>query len=100
MPDTSETYERGHPGKTPGGQLEAPDTVPDERPDSVQGSTRNDNDDGRLTSLAGQDPQNQGDAVDPTDSIAHDGRADAMKHPHADDAGLAPQESPHTKENA
>lgn len=97
MPDTSETYERGHPEKVPGEQLEAVDRKPDERPDSVQGSIRNDDD---QPALAGQDPQNSADAVDPTDPIAHAGRVDAAVVPGADRAGLAAEQSPRGKESA
>ena len=92
MPDTSETYERAHPEKTPGGQLEQPDYPPDNSPDSVQGSTRNDDD---PPALAGQDNQNAADAVDPSDPQAHAGRADAAIDGSADDAGLTPETSPH-----
>ncbi len=97
MPDTSETYERAHPGKEPGGQLEANERVPDERADSVQGSTRNDDE---QPALAGQDPQSAADSVDPESDLAHAGRADAAKVENADDAGLAPQETPHGKDGA
>lgn len=44
IPDTSETYERGHPDKTPGlGKMDTPDHDEHaDHPDSVQGSVRND----------------------------------------------------------
>ena len=74
MPDTSETYERAHPEKTPGmGEMGKPDLVPDERPDSVQGSTRNDDD---PPELAGQDPTDRGDVVQPESGTAHGDRVD------------------------
>ncbi len=97
MPDTSETYERAHPGKTPGGQLEANERVADNRADSVQGSVRNDEGDD-VDGLSGQDPQNQGDSVDPADGKAHAGRADAAVDPKADKSGLPPERSPHGRD--
>jgi hypothetical protein len=93
MPDTSETYERGHPGKTPGGTLDS-EIGTSLQPDSVQGSVRNDDD---PPELAGQDRGSSADRVDPSDPAAHAGRADAAEHPEADDAGVAPQDSPHGK---
>ena len=93
MPDTSETYERGHPEKEPGGGLEANDIKPDHSADESQSSLRNSDDDDS-EGLSGQDPQNQGDAVNPSDPAAHAGRADAAVNPKADDSDLTAETTP------
>ena len=76
IPDTSETYERGHPDKTPGlGEMDTPEAQKKQadHPDSVQGSTRNDLDSQELTA---DDIQQQGDVVDPASDAAHGNRKD------------------------
>jgi hypothetical protein len=78
-PDTSETYERGHPGKTPGlGEMDEPETAPEMQDDAVQDSRRNPED--KSDSLAGQDPQNMADSVEPGSPLATPGREDPAKH--------------------
>ena len=73
-PDTSETYERGHPSKEPGlGEVDTPERADDDREDHPQSSTHNPD---RDTDLAGEDQRDGGDAVDPASDVAHGDRPD------------------------
>ena len=73
-PDTSETYERGHPEKEPGlGEMDEPDRKPDHRQDDNNLSTSNPED---PPELAGEDDRDGGDTVDPASDTDHAGRPD------------------------
>ena len=80
MPDTSETYERGHPGKTPGlGEMGDPDHPKGDHSEAHQDSRSNDLESQELNA---DDTQQQSDVVDPASDVAHGDRrdpADAQK---------------------
>ena len=88
MPDTSETYERGHPGKTPGlGEMGETDKDRGKQPETYADSRKNTNDPSELTA---QETGSQGDAVDPTNDKAHGNRAAAGSE--AEATGQVPAE--------
>ena len=75
MPDTSETYERGHPGKTPGlGEMGKVDNTPEPQPESYDDSRKNEKFRREMTA---DETQKLGESVDPQDPLAHGNRADA-----------------------
>ena len=75
MPDTSETYERAHPSKTPGlGEMGETDKDRGKQPETYADSRKNSNDPAELTA---QETASQGDGVDPNDAKAHGDRAAA-----------------------
>ena len=75
MPDTSETYERGHPGKTPGlGEMGETDKNRKKQAESYADSRKNPKEPSELTA---QETSQQGDGVDPTNAQAHGNRSSA-----------------------
>ena len=90
MPDTSETYERGHPNKTPGlGEMGETDKNRGKQAESYADSRKNDNTPEELTA---QETSSQGDAVDPTSDVAHGDRA-AAGDSEAEGTGQVPEKN-------
>lgn len=74
VPDTSETYERGHPSKEPGlGKVDDPDHPKGNTAGDAGSSVNNDVENDEINA---DDTQNQADVVQPESDTAHGNRND------------------------